>query len=163
MGVPPFTFTWTANFPGVLGVCKELSTLYSITQATANFVDTTAIQLDTMALLLEDVLDLLLGKNRLHDVEVGAFYFMARPLACVNPSAFFSTQKDSSKRFSLPKKELIFKRFFGGLGLGVSGSIAAGCTVGHGLTFAPLLGIGSLVATLFIFLGSGLVGYLTKP
>lgn len=77
--------------------------------------------------------------------------------------AFFSTRKDSSKRFSLPKKELIFKRFFGGLGLGVSGSIAAGCTVGHGLTFAPLLGIGSLGATLFIFLGSGLVGYLTKP
>ncbi len=76
--------------------------------------------------------------------------------------AFYSTRKDQSKRFRLPKKEIIFKRFFGGIGLGTSGSIAAGCTVGHGLTFAPLLGIGSLIATLFIFLGSGLVGYLTK-
>ena len=76
--------------------------------------------------------------------------------------AFYSTRKDQSKRFLIPKKEIIFKRFFGGIGLGASGSIAAGCTVGHGLTFAPLLGIGSIIVTFFIFLGSGLVGYLTK-
>ncbi len=44
----------------------------------------------------------------------------------------------------------------------ITGSIAAGCTVGHGLTFTPLLGIGSLEATVFIFLGSGMVGYLTR-
>jgi len=37
-----------------------------------------------------------------------------------------------------------------------------GCTVGDGLTFTPLLGIGSLVGINFYFLGSGLVGYLTR-
>ncbi|MBK8503571.1 MAG: YeeE/YedE family protein [Saprospiraceae bacterium] len=76
--------------------------------------------------------------------------------------AFWSARGNKSKRFSIPKPGIIYKRLIGGLGLGVSGSIAAGCTVGHGLTFAPLLGVGSLVATMSIFLGSGLVGYLTR-
>lgn len=76
--------------------------------------------------------------------------------------AFWSARNIKEKRFILPKLSIIGKRVFGGLGLGVSGSIAAGCTVGHGLTFAPLLGVGSLVSILFIFFGSGLVGYLTR-
>ena len=76
--------------------------------------------------------------------------------------AFWSTRHLKGKRFIKPKVGIIGKRLFGGLGLGVSGSIAAGCTVGHGLTFSPLLGVGSFVAILFIFLGSGLVGYLTR-
>ncbi|MCH7513335.1 MAG: YeeE/YedE family protein [Bacteroidetes bacterium] len=49
-----------------------------------------------------------------------------------------------------------------GLGLGVSASMAAGCTVGHGLTFTSLLGIGSIVGIVFIFLGSGFIGFLTR-
>ncbi|MFT4567839.1 MAG: putative membrane protein YedE/YeeE [Saprospiraceae bacterium] len=76
--------------------------------------------------------------------------------------AYFNTSNKSEKQFMLPKPNIAAKRLFGGLGLGISGSIAGGCTVGHGLTFTPLLGIGSLVATLFIFLGSGMVGYLTR-
>jgi len=48
------------------------------------------------------------------------------------------------------------------LGLGASSFIVLGCTVGHGLTFTHLLGIGSLVGIAFIFLGSSLVGNLTR-
>jgi len=76
--------------------------------------------------------------------------------------AFWSTHKKNEKRFTMPKTDIIGKRLLGGLGLGISGSVATGCTVGHGLTFAPLLGIGSLVAAVFIFLGSGLGAYLTR-
>ncbi|GEM_PF-3233644 len=76
--------------------------------------------------------------------------------------AFWSTRHHKAKRFNIPEANIILKRLLGGLGLGVSGSVAAGCTVGHGLTFAPLLGLGSLIGVFFIFLGSGVVGYLTR-
>ena len=78
------------------------------------------------------------------------------------PLGAYWVSRHTERTFTLPKSSIISKRLIGGFGLGVSGSIAAGCTVGHGLTFAPLLAIGSFVAVLFIFLGSGLVGYLTK-
>ncbi len=48
------------------------------------------------------------------------------------------------------------KRFAGGLGLGVGASLAAGCTVGHGLTGVPLLAPGSMVAITAIFAGSAI-------
>ncbi len=46
------------------------------------------------------------------------------------------------------------KRFAGGFGLGAGASLAAGCTVGHGLTGVPLLAPGSIVAIFAIFAGS---------
>jgi hypothetical protein len=48
------------------------------------------------------------------------------------------------------------KHFAGGLGLGVGASLAAGCTVGHGLTGVPLLAPGSILAILSIFAGSAI-------
>ncbi|MGB0868454.1 MAG: YeeE/YedE thiosulfate transporter family protein [Flavobacteriales bacterium] len=69
---------------------------------------------------------------------------------------------DKSKTFSKPKQTIIGKRILGGIGLGISGSLATGCTVGHGLTFTPLLGLGSIITIVFIFLGSGFMGYLTR-
>lgn len=48
------------------------------------------------------------------------------------------------------------KHFAGGLGLGVGASLAAGCTVGHGLTGIPLLAPGSILAIASIFAGSAI-------
>lgn len=48
------------------------------------------------------------------------------------------------------------KRFAGGFGLGAGASLAAGCTVGHGLTGVPLLAPGSIVAIASIFAGSAI-------
>lgn len=78
------------------------------------------------------------------------------------PIGAFLVSYNNGKKFVIPKTGIVLKRLLGGLGLGISGSIAGGCTVGHGLTFSPLLGIGSLIALLFIFMGSGLMGYLTR-
>jgi hypothetical protein len=48
------------------------------------------------------------------------------------------------------------KHFAGGLGLGAGPSLAAGCTVGHGLTGVPLLAPGSVLAIVSIFAGSAI-------
>lgn len=48
------------------------------------------------------------------------------------------------------------RRFAGGLGLGAGASLAAGCTVGHGLTGVALLAPGSALALASIFAGSAL-------
>jgi hypothetical protein len=87
----------------------------------------------------------------------GLMFVLGIPLG-----SFWHTRNNLEKRFTIPKTNIILKRVIGGLGLGVSGSIAAGCTVGHGLTFSPLLGVGSLIGVFFIFLGSGFIGYLTR-
>lgn len=54
------------------------------------------------------------------------------------------------------------KHFVGGLGLGVGASLAAGCTVGHGLTGVPLLAPGSMLAILSIFAGSAITSLWTQ-
>ncbi len=87
----------------------------------------------------------------------GLLFVLGIPLG-----AFWSFRKNDTTHFSLPEPVIISKRLFGGLGLGVTASMAAGCTVGHGLTFSSLLGVGSIVGIVFIFLGSGLVGFLTR-
>lgn len=46
-----------------------------------------------------------------------------------------------------------FKRLAGGFGLGAAGSFAAGCNVGYGVTFLPLLSLQALIAMAAIFLG----------
>jgi hypothetical protein len=54
------------------------------------------------------------------------------------------------------------KHFAGGVGLGVGASIAAGCTVGHGLTGIPLLAPGSMLAIASIFAGSAITSLWTQ-
>jgi uncharacterized protein len=45
------------------------------------------------------------------------------------------------------------KRLAGGFGLGAAASLAAGCNVGYGLTFLPLLSLQAFIAMAAIFLG----------
>ena len=90
-------------------------------------------------------------------ISWGLLFVLGIPLG-----AFWSSRKNKTNQLSIPKPNLIVKRLFGGLGLGVTASMAMGCTVGHGLTFTSLLGVGSFVGLVFIFLGSSLVGYLTR-
>ena len=75
--------------------------------------------------------------------------------------AFFAARKEGAVKLSVPKPEDFAKMFAGGIGLGVGASLAAGCTVGHGLTGVPLLAPGSIVTLAAIFAGSALTGYYT--
>lgn len=52
-----------------------------------------------------------------------------------------------------PKADALLKRFAGGLGLGIGASIAAGCTVGQGLT-----GLGLLAPSAFVVMGAIFAG-----
>ena len=70
--------------------------------------------------------------------------------------AFIAARKDGPITVSTASLGEATKRFAGGLGLGVGASIAAGCTVGHGLTGIPLLSPGSVVAVISIFAGSAI-------
>jgi hypothetical protein len=75
--------------------------------------------------------------------------------------AYFAARKEGAVKLSIPKPEDFAKMFVGGVGLGVGASLAAGCTVGHGLTGVPLLAPGSIVTLAAIFAGSALTGYYT--
>ncbi len=75
--------------------------------------------------------------------------------------AYFAARKEGAVELSIPKAEDFAKMFAGGIGLGVGASLAAGCTVGHGLTGVPLLAPGSIVTLAAIFAGSALTGYYT--
>lgn len=61
-----------------------------------------------------------------------------------------------------PSKEVLFKRFGGGLGLGLSAVLAGGCTLGHGLTLSPLLAVASLASIAAMYASSAMVGFLTR-
>jgi len=52
-----------------------------------------------------------------------------------------------------PKAQTLATQFGGGLIMGIGGSIAGGCNVGHGLTGLATLSIGSLVGIISIVLG----------
>lgn len=57
---------------------------------------------------------------------------------------------------SAPPPPQQLRRFLGGLGLGVGGALAGGCTVGHALAGLGILSPASVLVTLAIFAGSAL-------
>jgi hypothetical protein len=68
----------------------------------------------------------------------------------------FLAARRSTQGHTRPTPAAMWRAAAGGLGLGVGGSLAAGCTVGHGLTGLPLLSTGSLVAMIAIVGGVAL-------
>ncbi len=67
---------------------------------------------------------------------------------------FLSTMRDGAFSWSNISGASIWKLAGGGFVLGVSASLAGGCTVGHGLTGIPLLSLGSITFTIFAILGA---------
>ncbi len=75
--------------------------------------------------------------------------------------AFVAARREGSITASVPNATGLTKALVGGVGLGAGASLAAGCTVGHGLTGVPLLAPGSIVTMIAIFAGSALTGFYT--
>ena len=78
------------------------------------------------------------------------------------PMGAWWSARGKGKKFTLPTYSIALRRLSGGLILGLTASFAVGCTMGHGLTFVPLMGVGSMVGIASIFMGSFTVGYLTR-
>ncbi len=77
----------------------------------------------------------------------------------VAAGGYLAAKKSTKGPASRPSAPQGLKLFFGGAVLGVSASIAGGCTVGHSLVGLPLLSLGSIVTTASILLGSLTMGY----
>ncbi len=67
---------------------------------------------------------------------------------------YLSASREGQFHWSTISGVAIWKLAGGGLILGASGSLAGGCTVGHGLTGIPLLSLGSITFTIFAMLGA---------
>lgn len=76
--------------------------------------------------------------------------------------AFIAARRSGPVSISKVSAKSAIKHFAGGLGLGVGASLAAGCTVGHGLTGVPLLAPGSVLAIVSIFAGSAITSLWTQ-
>ena len=81
----------------------------------------------------------------------GMLFVLGIPLG-----AFVAARRIGPVTASKVSARKAIKHFAGGLGLGVGASLAAGCTVGHGLTGVPLLAPGSMLAIVSIFAGSAI-------
>lgn len=68
--------------------------------------------------------------------------------------AYVAARSHAAVKIGFTSWRALSRRFVGGIGLGAGASLAAGCTVGHGLTGLPLLAPGSVVTMLAIFAGS---------
>ena len=75
---------------------------------------------------------------------------------------WLAVRQDGPIVLSAPKSATLFKRFVGGLGLGIGASIASGCTVGQGLTGLALLAPSSFVVMGAIFAGSTMAALVAR-
>lgn len=71
------------------------------------------------------------------------------------------TSAMSGKEFSwrAPKAQSLVTQLGGGLLMGIGGTLAGGCNVGHGFTGLATLALGSLISIIFIVMGSWTMVY----
>ncbi len=77
------------------------------------------------------------------------FFVLGIPLG-----SYLAVRSNGSFKWSSISGAAIWRLAAGGLVLGISTSLAGGCTVGHGLAGIPLLSIGSITFTVFAILGA---------
>jgi hypothetical protein len=97
------------------------------------------------------------NKDMLDALSVGKASAMSWDLffvAGIPLGSFISTIRHGSFSWSNISGAAIWKLAGGGFILGAAGSLAGGCTVGHGLAGIPLLSLGSITFTIFAILGA---------
>jgi len=75
---------------------------------------------------------------------------------------WLGARRSGRVELTAPGPSLLLRRFAGGLGLGIGASIAAGCTVGQGLTGLGLLAPSGFVVMGAIFAGSALATIVAR-
>jgi magnesium-transporting ATPase (P-type) len=98
----------------------------------------------------KDALDVL-SSGRQSALSWDLFFVLGIPLG-----SFIAVSRNGAFSWSNLSGANAWKLAGGGFLLGASGSLAGGCTVGHGLVGIPLLSLGSIVFTIFAILGSWL-------
>jgi hypothetical protein len=96
----------------------------------------------------KDAIDLVAIGNR-SALSWDFFFVLGIPIG-----GFISTTRHGTFSWSSISGAAIWKLAGGGFILGASASLAAGCTVGHGLTGIPLLSLGSIAFMVFAILGA---------
>jgi uncharacterized protein len=76
------------------------------------------------------------------------FFVLGIPLG-----SFISAQKDRKFKILTPPLQKIYRPIFGGLGMGIGGALAGGCTVGYGLVGIPVFSFAGITCFGAIILG----------
>jgi uncharacterized membrane protein YedE/YeeE len=96
----------------------------------------------------KDGFELLTASRRI-DWSWDLFFVLGIPIG-----GYLSARRQKQFKWTNISGLTIWKIVSGGLLLGISASIAGGCTVGHGLTGVPLLSLASIFFTMFAILGA---------
>ena len=95
----------------------------------------------------KNVLNVFAGDRQAENWDL--FFVLGIPMG-----GYLATRGNGSFKWSTISGAAIWRLAAGGFVLGVSASLAGGCTVGHGLAGIPLLSAGSITFTLFAILGA---------
>jgi len=90
-----------------------------------------------------------IASGRTDALNWGTFMLLGIPLG-----AFISARAAGEFKKRVPKPQRLVQQFGGGLIMGLGGVLAGGCNIGNGLTGASVFAISSILAVIFIILGT---------